>query len=216
MGSTDDRRTSFIRNKKERTRTTILNTAAKLFFEKGLSATSVAEIVSASGLGRATFYKHFPNKEAVLRALVNQVFFRIESVLIPISAKKDRKSMIKQVVSVMCRIIDAINDVLPIAKLFIGETEHGKRIESATITPFYQRLLEIAMNGVNTAKGFGYITNDLDTEVVARAFLGSFQAVILEPLSSGKISVEEAKRRAPVLIELYAKGLAGTLVEDYL
>jgi hypothetical protein len=102
----------------------------------------------------------------------------------------------------MNRIIEALDDVMPLARLFIGGNEEGTRQEAVTISAFYTRLLEIAVHGVDLAKRFEWITNDLDTEIVARAFLGSFQAVILHPLARGEITAEQAKKRAPVLIDL--------------
>jgi AcrR family transcriptional regulator len=52
----------------------ILREAMRLFAEKGYERTSVPEIQAAAGLaaGSGALYKHYPSKEAVLRAAVQQ------------------------------------------------------------------------------------------------------------------------------------------------
>ena len=52
----------------EETRKLILDCAVRLFAEKGLKTTSVADIVSAAGCSKGAFFYHFPTKEAVIEA----------------------------------------------------------------------------------------------------------------------------------------------------
>ncbi len=41
----------------------ILSTAADLFFQQGYRATGINEVIEKSGVAKATFYNHFPTKE---------------------------------------------------------------------------------------------------------------------------------------------------------
>ncbi len=41
----------------------ILETAAELFFYQGYRATGINEVIAKSGVAKATFYNHFPTKE---------------------------------------------------------------------------------------------------------------------------------------------------------
>jgi AcrR family transcriptional regulator len=52
----------------ERTESAILEAAATVFAEHGAGA-SMAEVAAAAGIGRATLYRHFPSREALLEAL---------------------------------------------------------------------------------------------------------------------------------------------------
>lgn len=57
----------------EVTRRRILETAQRLFDEKGYAHTSIQDIVDALGdLSKGAIYHHFPNKEAILEALTQQ------------------------------------------------------------------------------------------------------------------------------------------------
>ncbi|MDP1795028.1 MAG: TetR/AcrR family transcriptional regulator [Acidimicrobiales bacterium] len=47
---------------------TVLDAAASLVAERGVSGLTMAELADASGIGRATLYKYFPSLDAVLSA----------------------------------------------------------------------------------------------------------------------------------------------------
>lgn len=46
----------------------LLSTAARIFYREGLHAVGVDRLVSEAGVTRATFYRHFPSKDALIRA----------------------------------------------------------------------------------------------------------------------------------------------------
>lgn len=50
----------------------ILDSAAKLFVEKGVSSVGMAEIASAAGCSRATLYRYFENRQALHIAFVHR------------------------------------------------------------------------------------------------------------------------------------------------
>jgi AcrR family transcriptional regulator len=51
----------------------ILDTAFGLFYARGLRAVGVDTIIAASGVAKATFYKHFPAKDALILAYLDAV-----------------------------------------------------------------------------------------------------------------------------------------------
>ena len=58
----------------ERSRQQILDSALKLFSQRGYGATSVRDIAEAAGLSKGNVYHHFPDKEAIFRALLERYF----------------------------------------------------------------------------------------------------------------------------------------------
>jgi AcrR family transcriptional regulator len=58
----------------ERSRTVILDAALKLFSHRGYGATSVRDIAEAAGVSKGNVYHHFPDKETIFRALLDQYF----------------------------------------------------------------------------------------------------------------------------------------------
>lgn len=60
-----------------RHRTVLLETAAAVFLEFGIT-TSLDTVVTRSGLGRATLYRHFPDRAVLVLALVDASLDRLE------------------------------------------------------------------------------------------------------------------------------------------
>ena len=58
----------------ERSRKDILDAALKLFSHRGYGATSVKDIAAEAGLSKGNVYHHFPDKEAIFRALLDRYF----------------------------------------------------------------------------------------------------------------------------------------------
>lgn len=50
----------------------ILQTAADLFFHQGFRATGINEVIATSGVAKATFYNHFPTKDALCLAYLQE------------------------------------------------------------------------------------------------------------------------------------------------
>ena len=61
-------------NAKER----ILNTAGKLFFRHGYSEVGINEIIAKAETAKASFYQHYPSKEALCEAWLSDVHDRSE------------------------------------------------------------------------------------------------------------------------------------------
>jgi AcrR family transcriptional regulator len=74
----------------EATRNALIETARRLFIEKGYHLTSTEDIVAASGVGtRGALYHHFADKKALFEA----VFISVEDDLIAASAASRRPSL---------------------------------------------------------------------------------------------------------------------------
>jgi AcrR family transcriptional regulator len=58
----------------ERSRKQILDSALALFSHRGYGATSVSDIAAAAHVSKGNVYHHFPDKEAIFRALLERYF----------------------------------------------------------------------------------------------------------------------------------------------
>lgn len=53
-------------NDKVAVRERLVDTAARLFYERGYTATGINEVIKEAGVAKASFYHHFPTKEDLL------------------------------------------------------------------------------------------------------------------------------------------------------
>lgn len=74
MGTRDDQ--------KQRTREQILDSAARLLRERGISRASVAEVMAGAGLTVGGFYAHFDSKEALMGASLRRCIQQLWGALI--------------------------------------------------------------------------------------------------------------------------------------
>ncbi len=65
--------------KKPNARDRILETAGRLFHQRGYSEVGINEIIDTAETAKATFYQHFPSKEKLCEAWLNEVHQRSEA-----------------------------------------------------------------------------------------------------------------------------------------
>jgi AcrR family transcriptional regulator len=73
----------------------ILETATRLFYQKGFRAVGIDTIIAESGVAKMTFYKHFPSKDDLIVAYLeasNQGFWTwCEGVMKPLEGKPSKQ-----------------------------------------------------------------------------------------------------------------------------
>ena len=68
----------------------MLDAAAELFATRGFSGTNLRDLADALGMSRPGLYYHFPSKEKLLEALIDEVTVSAERQLREMTAKVDR------------------------------------------------------------------------------------------------------------------------------
>ena len=53
-------------------RTKLLNTAAELFYSRGINATGIDTVIAQAGVAKGSMYHHFPSKEALIAAYLHE------------------------------------------------------------------------------------------------------------------------------------------------
>ncbi len=71
-----------MQQRSEETRTRILTAAESLFALNGYDATGVADICSEANVSKGAFYHHFPSKQAIFQALLEQWLSQLDTQLI--------------------------------------------------------------------------------------------------------------------------------------
>src|SRR5690242_7186298 len=72
-------RTNRFERRRERTRHDLLAAATRVLAERGFHRTKVADIAAAADVGVGTFYLHFPDKEALFDAVVEETVRRLKT-----------------------------------------------------------------------------------------------------------------------------------------
>lgn len=80
---------------RERARGRLLDTALQLFVERGYVAVRVEDIARAAGMSRATFYKHFSEREEILAELFARLLGR-EPAALPAGDAADPMARVRE------------------------------------------------------------------------------------------------------------------------
>lgn len=75
-------------------RSHLIESAVRLFREKGYEAVTINDVIKAAGIGKSTFYRHFSNKKEIFLAGIETILFK-ESASLGISGIDDEKDILK-------------------------------------------------------------------------------------------------------------------------
>ncbi|MDP4503538.1 MULTISPECIES: TetR/AcrR family transcriptional regulator [unclassified Nonomuraea] len=74
-------------------RTRVLDTAARLFYREGVHTVGIDRIIAEADVAKATFYKHFPSKDDLVRAYVTEQSARQRAAAATMQADSPREKL---------------------------------------------------------------------------------------------------------------------------
>ena len=170
------------------TRERILDAAMNIFSAKGFHDTKLDEIVAEASISKGSIYFHFPNKERLFIALVDQFADVIE---------RRAKEAIEDEARGMLRVQAALEAVLETfgkyrrpAKLLLvqavglGSVFERKRME------VNDRFAHIIKTYLDEAVADGSI-KPVDTHIVSHAWMGAIYNVVIQWVYTGEPSKDE-------------------------
>ncbi|GHP00343.1 TetR family transcriptional regulator [Reticulibacter mediterranei] len=85
--------TSYVDPRVKRTRQLLQNAFLELMQEKGFSALSIQDITARATVNRGTFYAHFPDKFALLEAVIREQFHQAVALKLPSLSRLGRTTL---------------------------------------------------------------------------------------------------------------------------
>ena len=163
----------------DRTAGAILDAAAHVLSEHSSSKTSMADVAEAAGVSRATLYRYFPDREALLHALAAQALTEAASRLA--DAGLDH-APVEEAIERIVRAIVAVGDryAVIVRDQVKFEPAEAKRCLGAPMRAVFER-------GVES----GVIRDDISVEVLLELFGGALQAAI-KLTQRGELGLEDA------------------------
>ncbi len=182
-----------INQKSQQTRERILDAALSIFARKGYHDTRMDDIVTEAGSSKGAVYFHFPGKENLFLALVDEFASRLETRLT--SAIAAEQGGMRRIEAALDAGLAVFGEYRRLAKLFLvqavglGQTFESKRIQ---ILDKFAHLIKIHLD---EAIADGDIP-PLDSEITSYAWIGAINELIMRWIQSGEPTPE---RIAPAL-----------------
>jgi len=180
----------------------ILEAAGRVFVREGIRGARMGKIAEASGCARATLYRYFPNKEALLRAYMARVAKGFEDVLDQrLRGLRSLGDRLVEAVAVSVELIQEREDVAP----FFSEEGLGL---TAQLTSNAAAMSEQLARKIESESGSDRIQGTLRDDVsateaaewVTRAIF-SFAVLPSEARSSAALRKYLRKMLIPALVE---------------
>jgi AcrR family transcriptional regulator len=192
----------------DQTRDKILEAAEIAFAEKGYHDTVVDEIVRRTAISKGGVYFHFPSKEelffAVMDNLAERLVRRVEAEM-----EKQPRPLDKLDVA-LTTVLESLSRRRRLARLLLlqgysmGNAFEKKRIE------IFSRFALLVKQGLAQAVAEGDIS-PVDTSIVAFAWLGAINEVVIRWLLTG--GPEPVQEAMPVLRRLLFRGIGVDLMD---
>ncbi|GIG87717.1 TetR/AcrR family transcriptional regulator [Plantactinospora endophytica] len=157
----------------------ILSSAAAVLGERG-EAASMADIAEAAGVSRATLYRYFPNRDALLDALTDAAFTDLSEKIA--DAKLDTVPVEEAIARLTRAMIAATSKYRALGLLEKSPEQHAQA-KSRLVDPFYA----LFQRGIND----GTLRTDLPAHTLIAAYQGLFQGAASQ-VNQGRLGVEEA------------------------
>ena len=183
------------------TRGRILEAALEVFARKGYHRARVDDIVRASATSKGAVYHHFPNKQAVFLALVDDFAARLaRGVAAAIAA---RQGALARVQGALMAALDTFAGNERLARLIL--------LEAASLGPVYQaKRAEVAGRFAALIRGYldeavadGSIP-PLDTAVATLAWLGAVNEIVTQWLHG---AVPDLEATIPALTRILLRSI---------
>jgi TetR/AcrR family transcriptional regulator, fatty acid metabolism regulator protein len=183
------------------TRARILDAALNIFSRKGYHDTRLDEIVSESQTSKGSIYFHFPNKERLFLALVDQFADLLERRVV--EAIQQEPKGIGRVRAALITCLETFGryrrpaKILLVQAVGLGVTFESKRSE---VNERFARLIETYLQ---ESIEVGDIA-PVDTEVAAHAWMGAIYNVVIRWVTTGE---PEPPRIMDALLPLLLKSV---------
>jgi AcrR family transcriptional regulator len=186
-------------------RSQILKAAMKLFAERGFHGVRTRELADSAGVSEALVFRHFPTKESIVRAILDEAGFaeRIQEMEARLEAMPPREALLSIAESLLTRLKEH-PDRFRVVFFGLLETPH---LASEFYQRFLSRLLALETRIFKRAfavQGSGLPGSQVDPSVVARSFHGS---LMFYNLSGAIVRIEplpkNPKRLAEAIVDLY-------------
>ncbi len=183
----------------EETRSHILDAAVERFSTDGYNAASVDDICAEAGVSKGAFYHHFPTKQAVFLALLEEWLKTLDAALESMRRETVPETLV-QMTDMLPLVFTTAQNRLPMFLEFWLQASRDETVWKATIAP-YHHYTEMFAGMIEAGIAEGSLKK-MDPQATAQAIVsmavGLFLQGVLDPKGADWPKV--AKQSMQILI----------------
>lgn len=165
---------------------------------------TTAAIAKHMNLTQGALFRHFPNKEAIWRAVMEWVAERL-------LARIDRsaqgiESPLAAMEAMFMSHVEFVAEHPGVPRMMFGELQSAKSTPAKLmVQTLLQRYGERLHLHIEKGKTCGELSASLDSEAAATLFIGTIQGLVMQSLLAG--DMEHLRRDAPRVFAIYKRGI---------
>ncbi|MFH1215173.1 MAG: TetR/AcrR family transcriptional regulator [Pseudomonadota bacterium] len=188
----------------EERRAVTVEVVVELAAEQNPNDITTSAIANRMGLTQGALFRHFPNKAAILEAVMAWVSERLLSRLD--KATQGAQSSLAALEAMFMAHVDFVVEHPGVPRILFGELQRAEKTASkdivqALIHRYGKRLQRLMEEG----KALEELDADLDTEASAILFIGTIQGLVMQSLLAGDVS--HIRQAAPRVFAIYLRGI---------
>jgi AcrR family transcriptional regulator len=168
------------------------------------SEITTASIAQHMGVTQGALFKHFPNKESILQAVMEWVADRLLDRAE--QAARNATSPLAAIEAIYLAHVEFVTEHPGVPRMLFGELQRAeqtapKRMAQTLLRGYGERLRQL----IEAGKAAGEISAAIDTEAAIILLIGTIQGLVVQSLLAG--DVERIRRDAPPLFAIYRRGI---------
>jgi AcrR family transcriptional regulator len=171
-----------MQQRSEETRARIMESAIKLFSNRGYNTASVDDICAEAGTSKGAFYHHFESKQALFLALLDGWLQTIDSA-IQASKEKTAPETFMQMTEAFPYLFETAGEGLPMFLEFWLQASRDKKVWEASIAPYrryHKYFASLIKKGVEEGS-FVEVDADLASRMIVATAMGLLLQSLLDP-----------------------------------
>ncbi len=146
----------------------IVQSAIRIFTEKGVEKTTISDIVKHAGIAQGTFYLYFPSKLSLMPAIAEvMVKTTLQSVIDTVEPSSSFQERLNQFVDAIFGVNREHHEIQAMIYSGLASTEHLKEWETV-----YAPIYEWISGQIAEAQQDGLVRNDSPPDALAKLIIG--------------------------------------------
>lgn len=189
---------------KAATRRRILDAAIDVFSRRGYHQAAVDEIVRASGTSKGAVYFHFPSKEAIFFAVVNEFATLLERRVD--EAIAGRRGAVHRVTAAVEVALQTLSRHRKLAKIFLVDAVGMGPPFAERVLAIHQRFTELIQRYLDQAVAEGDLEPQ-DTALAATVWFGALNELLVRWVLTEGAGPEALQAKIPALTTILLRSV---------
>lgn len=172
--------------KGERRKQQIIDTAKKMFLEKGFQSTHIGQVCEELDIARGTVYQYFSNKKEILYAILDTVAESIEDNLDPddlkdfLHNKPDNDVIMQFIDDRISSCLTVLSEEPIVIKLMFREIPGTDDEVVEKVSEFLGRIISVLSKEITSLREAGIFKKDISAWNTASMLIGSIMMIVYQ------------------------------------